>query len=28
AVLDKMINHPLTDVGIKRFLDDWKKAKK
>ncbi len=28
TVLDKMINHPLTDVGIKRFLDDWKKAKK
>ena len=28
AVLDKMVNHPLTDVGIKRFLDDWKKVPK
>ncbi|MFW9963906.1 MAG: fructose-6-phosphate aldolase [Candidatus Sifarchaeia archaeon] len=27
-VLDKMVNHPLTDVGIKRFLDDWKKVPK
>jgi len=25
-VLDKMIRHPLTDVGLKRFLDDWAKA--
>ncbi len=25
-VLDKMIKHPLTDVGLKRFLDDWTKA--
>ncbi len=25
-VLDKMIKHPLTDVGLKRFLDDWQKA--
>lgn len=23
-VLMQMIQHPLTDVGIKRFLDDWK----
>ncbi|MFW9786594.1 MAG: fructose-6-phosphate aldolase [Candidatus Thorarchaeota archaeon] len=28
AVLDKMVNHPLTDVGIKKFLDDWKKVPK
>ena len=28
AVLDKMVNHPLTDIGIKRFLDDWEKVKK
>ncbi len=28
AVLIQMIQHPLTDVGIKRFLDDWKKAVK
>lgn len=25
-VLDKMVKHPLTDVGLKRFLDDWVKA--
>jgi transaldolase len=25
-VLEKMIKHPLTDVGLKRFLDDWRKA--
>ena len=25
-VLDKMVRHPLTDVGLKRFLDDWQKA--
>lgn len=28
AVLDKMVNHPMTDIGIKRFLDDWEKVKK
>ena len=26
AVLMQMIQHPMTDVGIKRFLDDWKKV--
>ncbi|MDG6907593.1 MAG: fructose-6-phosphate aldolase [Nitrososphaerota archaeon] len=26
-VLGKMINHPLTDSGLAKFLDDWKKAK-
>ncbi len=25
-VLDRMIMHPLTDAGLKRFLDDWAKA--
>ncbi len=25
-VLDKMVKHPLTDIGLKRFLDDWAKA--
>ncbi len=25
-VLDRMIKHPLTDVGLKRFLDDWARA--
>lgn len=26
TVLKKMIGHALTDIGIKRFDDDWKKA--
>jgi len=26
-VLGKMINHPLTDIGLAKFLDDWKKLK-
>lgn len=26
-VLMQMIKHPLTDVGIKRFLDDWAKLR-
>ncbi len=25
-VLDKMVKHPLTDIGLKRFLEDWQKA--
>ncbi len=25
-VLDKMVKHPLTDIGLKRFLEDWNKA--
>jgi transaldolase len=25
-VLDQLIKHPLTDIGIERFLSDWKKA--
>ena len=25
-VLLSLVNHPLTDAGIARFLDDWKKA--
>lgn len=24
-VIEQMIRHPLTDVGVSRFLDDWKK---
>ncbi len=24
-VIDKMFKHPLTDIGIERFLADWKK---
>ena len=27
-VMEKMIQHPLTDSGLRRFLDDWEKAKK
>ncbi len=26
-VLGKMITHPLTDLGLAKFLDDWKKLK-
>ena len=28
AVLDKMITHPLTDLGLAKFLKDWEKLKK
>ena len=28
SVLRKMVKHSLTDVGIKRFLEDWEKVKK
>ena len=27
-VLQQMARHPLTDVGVQRFLDDWKKVPK
>ena len=27
-VLEKMFTHPLTDIGIKRFKEDWAKCKK
>ena len=27
AIFEKLIKHPLTDIGIQRFLDDWKKVK-
>jgi transaldolase len=26
AVIDKLVKHPLTDSGIEKFLDDWKKV--
>jgi transaldolase len=26
AVLEALIKHPLTDIGLKKFLDDWAKA--
>ena len=25
SVLMQMIHHPLTDIGVRRFLDDWKR---
>ncbi len=28
AVLDKMVKHPLTDIGIEKFLQDWSKVKR
>ncbi len=28
AVIDKLFNHPLTDLGIEKFLSDWKKSQK
>jgi transaldolase len=28
AVIEKLTHHPLTDVGIKKFLADWEKAQK
>ncbi len=26
AVFEKLLNHPLTDIGLARFLADWKKT--
>ncbi len=26
AVFEKLLNHPLTTIGLERFLADWKKA--
>jgi len=26
AVIDTLFNHPLTDIGLKKFLADWDKA--
>jgi transaldolase len=28
AVIDKLIKHPLTDIGVEKFLKDWGKVKK
>ena len=28
AIIKKMVGHPLTDIGIERFLSDWKKVAK
>jgi transaldolase len=27
-VFTKLVKHPLTDIGLQRFLDDWNKARK
>jgi len=27
SVIKQMMSHPLTDVGLKRFLEDWEKGK-
>ena len=27
AVIEKMMQHPLTDIGLERFLSDWRKVK-
>jgi transaldolase len=26
TVLEQLMKHPLTDLGLKKFLDDWAKA--
>ncbi|OQY28084.1 MAG: fructose-6-phosphate aldolase [Candidatus Cloacimonetes bacterium 4572_55] len=26
-VIQKLLNHPLTDIGLEKFLNDWKKNK-
>lgn len=28
STLSKLLNHPLTDIGMERFLKDWEKVKK
>ena len=28
SVLTSLLKHPLTDIGLKRFLEDWEKARK
>lgn len=27
-VLEQLVKHPLTDIGLEKFLDDWEKLKK
>jgi transaldolase len=27
-VFTKLVKHPLTDIGLQRFIDDWNKARK
>jgi transaldolase len=28
AVIEKLVKHPLTDIGVEKFLKDWRKVKK
>jgi transaldolase len=28
SILEKLLNHPLTDIGMEKFLKDWEKVKK
>ena len=28
SILDKLLNHPLTDIGMEKFRKDWDKVKK
>jgi len=28
GVMEKLVKHPLTEIGIERFLADWRKVKK
>jgi transaldolase len=28
SVINKLFNHPLTDIGLQNFLNDWKKLPK
>src|SRR3990172_3457911 len=28
SVIDQLVKHPLTDIGIEKFLTDWKKLEK
>lgn len=28
GVIEKMFKHPLTDIGLEKFLKDWEKSKK
>jgi transaldolase len=26
SVLEMLVRHPLTDIGLKKFLDDWSRS--
>jgi len=28
AVMTQLVKHPLTDIGMEKFLQDWRKIKK